>query len=297
MFIKLIAILIILIGVAGLVLPVVPGILLITVGILLLYRDRHEEIGRLINEKAPLFIVNLYNDFLHRILTPPLYVGVNWDWVKSEILRSERINPLSKDERSNNIRKALDICLRKARSFVKPRHIFEEKKISAIGDDFIEIEGGVRFSTKKIPAFIKGAGALALFIVTIGDELEKEASVMTSGTDALSGYLLDRLGSFAVESLAENTEKRLRRDYFVHKKSLSSRFSPGYCDWPTEEQFKMAKALDFSKAGVTLTEGCMMVPKKSISAIVAIADEGVFKEFVSSCDICERDSCDFRRNA
>ena len=297
MFIKLIAILIILIGIAGLILPVIPGILLITIGILLLFRERHEEVSRLINEKAPLSMVNLYNNFLHRLMVPPNYVGVNWDWVKSEILRTERINPLSKDERSDNIRKALDTSLRKARSLVKPRHIFTEKKISALGADFIEIEGGSRFLTKKIPPFIKGASHLVLFVVTIGDGVENEASILTSGPDPLNGYLLDRLGSFAAESLAENMEKRLRRDYSIHKKSVSSRFSPGYCDWPTEEQFKMTKALDFSKAGVILTEGCMMVPKKSISAIAAIADEGVFKDFISSCDICEKDKCDFRRNS
>jgi hypothetical protein len=55
------------------------------------------------------------------------------------------------------------------------------------------------------------------------------------------------------------------------------------------------KALDFSKAGVKLTEGCMMVPKKSVSAIAAVADEGVFKDFISSCDICDNAGCDFRR--
>jgi len=52
MLIKLLAILFILVGIAGLVLPVVPGILLIVVGILMLYRERHEEISRLVNEKA-----------------------------------------------------------------------------------------------------------------------------------------------------------------------------------------------------------------------------------------------------
>ena len=53
--------------------------------------------------------------------------------------------------------------------------------------------------------------------------------------------------------------------------------------------------IDFSKAGVELTEGCMMVPKKSISAIAAVADEGVFKASMSGCDICENKGCDFRR--
>lgn len=225
------------------------------------------------------------------------YASIDWDFVKKEVLRAERIDQNSKDERADNIRKALKACLKKARSLAAAKYTFKEKKVPHLGGNFIEIEGPVRFSTAKIPTFIKGASSLILFVVTIGDGIEKEASILTSGKDPLSGYLLDRIGSFAVESLADRLEKRLRKDYSVHKKSMSSRFSPGYCDWPVEEQFKMAKAIDFSKAGVTLTEGCMMVPKKSISAIVAVANEGVFKDFISSCDICGQKDCGYRRSA
>ncbi|MDP3791445.1 MAG: vitamin B12 dependent-methionine synthase activation domain-containing protein [Candidatus Omnitrophota bacterium] len=296
MFIKLIAVLIILIGIAGLILPIIPGILMITLGILLLYRERHEEMSRVINEKAPTPFANFYNDFLHKIILPPHYVGIDWDFVKKEVHRSEHIDISDKSERAVNIRAALSVCIRKARSLADAKYFFIEKKILQIGDDFIEIEGPVRFSTRKIPPFIKGAESLALFVVTIGNGIEKEASLFTSGSDPLGGYLLDRIGSFAVESLAERLENRLRRNYSLLKKSVSSRFSPGYCDWPTEEQFKLAKVLDFSKAGVELTEGCMMVPKKSISAMVAIANEGIFKKFISSCDICEKGDCEFRRN-
>lgn len=295
MFIKLTAVLIILIGIAGLILPVIPGILMITIGILLLYREKHEEINRVINEKAPGALADFYNNFLHRIILPRHYIGIDWDCVRKEVLRSEKIDTADKDERAVNIMAALNNCIRKARSLADVKYYFEEKKITRLGDDFIELEGPVRFLTKKIPPFIKGASGAVLFVVTIGDGIEKEASILTSGKDPLKGYLLDRIGSFAVESVAERLEKKLRRDYSLIKKSVSSRFSPGYCDWPVEEQFKMAKALDFSKAGVVLTEGCMMVPKKSISAIVAIADEGVFKNFVSGCDLCEKKECGFKR--
>jgi len=297
MLIKLIAILLIVGGIAGLVLPILPGILMITLGVLLLYRDRHEEISRIVNEKAPDSLANFYNNFLHKIVLPAHYIGVDWDYVKKEVLRTEKIDILADDERSNNIKSTLNKCMRKARALTDTKYIFEEKKILQIGTDFIEIEGRVRFSTGKIPPFIAGASHIVIFVVTIGAGIEKEAGLLTSGSDPLNGYLLDRIGSFAVESLAKNLEKRLRKDYSLHKKSVSSRFSPGYCDWPIEEQFKLTTMLDFSKAGVKLTENCMMVPKKSISAIVAVADEGVFKEFVSSCDICENSGCDFRRNS
>lgn len=295
MLVRIIAVLFILIGIAGLLLPVVPGALMIILGVLLLYRGRHEEINRLVNEKAPLHLVNFYNDFLHKIILPPHYVGVDWDLVKKDVLRSEKIGVSEGSERADKIRSALSACMVKARSLAEPKYTFEKKNILNIGDDFIEIEGGIRFLTRKIPPFIRGADSLVLFVVTIGDKIEKEAGILTSGKDPLNGYLLDRIGSFAVESLAERLEKRLRKDYSLFRKSVSSRFSPGYCDWPVEEQFKMVKAMDFSKAGVRLSLGCMMVPKKSISAIAAVANEGIFKDFISSCDICEMKECSFRR--
>ena len=222
-------------------------------------------------------------------------IAIDWDLVKKDVLRSEKIGISDNGERADNIKSSLVACMVKARSLAEPKYTFEEKNISSLGDDFIEIEGGIRFLTAKIPPFIRGAKSLVLFVVTIGDKIEKEAGILTSGKDPLNGYLLDRIGSFAVESLAEMLEKRLRKDYLLLKKSVSSRFSPGYCDWPVEEQFKMARAIDFSEAGVRLTEGCMMVPKKSISGIVAVADEGVFKDFISNCETCAMKECDFRR--
>lgn len=295
MLVKFVAILLILIGIPGLVLPIIPGALMIALGIMLLYRDRHEEISRLINKKAPVHLADFYNKFLHKIVLPSHYIGVDWHWVEKQVLRTERIEPENKDERSNSIRLALNECMRKARSLSVPKYAFVEKKITEFGEDYTEIEGGIKFYTKKTTIYIRGAWGLVLFLATIGDGIEKEASLLTSGKDPLKGYLLDRIGSFAIESLAENMEKRLRKDYSINKKSVSSRFSPGYCDWPIEDQFKMVKLVDFSKAGVTLTEGCMMVPKKSISAIVAIADEGIFQELVSSCDVCELKDCAYRR--
>lgn len=295
MLVKLIAILFILIGIAGIFLPVIPGILMIAIGILLLYRNRHEEISQLVNEKAPIQLADFYNNFLHKIVLPPNYIGVDWHWVKEQMLRTEKIAQDSKDDRAKNIRLALDECMRKARALCASKYISAEKKIIRLENDFIEIEGGIEFHTKRTTAYMKGASSLVLFLVTIGNGIENEASSLTLGKDPLKGYLFDRIGSFAVESLADKMEKRLRKDHGLYEKSVSSRFSPGYCDWPIEDQFKLAKMLDFSKAGVMLTEGCMMVPKKSISAIVAVADKGVFKELVSSCDVCDIEACDYRR--
>jgi len=38
-----------------------------------------------------------------------------------------------------------------------------------------------------------------------------------------------------------------------------------------------------------------MKPKKSISAILAIADKGVFTKSGSACGICKKKDCSYRR--
>lgn len=296
MLAKLIGIVLIIIGIAGLLLPVIPGILLIMVGVLLFFKDKEYEIIRLINEKAPPRFVSFYHDFLSRIVNNGHLIGVDWEWVKNELTAREKIGANGDSDRGLAISKSLDECLTKAKSLSKPNYIRTVKKITLIGEGFIEIEGGIRFSTGRIAQYIKDSSDIVIFLVTIGDEIEKIAGELTLEKEPLQGYLLDRIGSFAVESLAGSIEKKLRKDYSGLKKSVSRRYSPGYCDWPIEEQHILAKILDFSKIGVTLNESCMMQPKKSISAIVAIADKGVFTGSGSNCEICERKDCLYRRD-
>ena len=222
---------------------------------------------------------------------------IDWVWVKDEVLRAEKISASSKDERSGNIMRTLDACMAKAKSLAVPKYSYLEKKISVIGNDFIELAAPVSFSTKKIPPYLSGATHVVLFVATIGDGIEKEASILTSGKDLLSGYLLDRIGSFAAESMAKNAEDALRHALAPGNSSVSMRFSPGYCDWRIEEQSRLAKIMDFSKIGVTLTGSFMMVPKKSISAIVGIGPKKLFSAVKSPCSLCNMKVCDYRRNS
>ena len=295
MLAKLVGVLFIIIGIVGLVLPVIPGMLLIMVGLLLFFKDREYKIIKLINEKAPPYFVSFYHDFLSRVVNNGHHIGIDWAWVKNELKARERIGGDDDSDRLPAISGSLDECLTKAKSLSKPNYIRATKLIALIEEDFIEIEGGIRFSTGRIARYIKDSKYIVLFLVTIGDEIEKIAGELTQEEDPLRGYLLDRIGSFAVESLAESIERKIRKDYSKLKMSVSRRYSPGYCDWPIEDQRILAKALDFSGIGVSLTESCMMKPKKSISAIVAIAEKGIFTKSGSTCEICERVDCSYRR--
>ncbi len=70
MLIKFIAILIVLLGIAGLILPIVPGLLLITIGVLLFFKDKTGEIKKALPEKIPALAAVIYSWIIPKILYP-----------------------------------------------------------------------------------------------------------------------------------------------------------------------------------------------------------------------------------
>ncbi|MBU0895073.1 MAG: hypothetical protein KJ584_00600, partial [Candidatus Omnitrophica bacterium] len=97
------------------------------------------------------------------------------------------------------------------------------------------------------------------------------------------------------ESLADTLGSRILKEDGRKGMSASMPFSPGYCDWPIEEQIKLDKILGFSRIGVRLTESCMMAPRKSISGLIAIGPAKLFSKARPKCGICTMKNCGYRR--
>ena len=67
--------------------------------------------------------------------------------------------------------------------------------------------------------------------------------------------------------------------FIVDGKNAVMRFSPGYGDFDLKHQTEILSFLDANKKiGITLTDSLMMVPTKSITAIIGIKREGITDE-------------------
>ena len=106
--------------------------------------------------------------------------------------------------------------------------------------------------------------------------------------------VMHAVGVERVESLANAFCSFLRAEAKKENKCLRPRFSAGYGDFGIENQNLFFKNLEINKLlGVTLTEGMLMSPSKSVTAIVGIAD-GKEQECNSGCDSCSLE-CEYRR--
>ncbi len=117
---------------------------------------------------------------------------------------------------------------------------------------------------------LAGCAEAYLACGTIGpglDALQRRVSV-TSGADAL---IAQAVGAALIERYMDGVEDEIRAE-LAPGEALLSRYSPGYGDFPLEAQRAILALLDTPrKIGVSLTDSLLMVPSKSVSAVIGVA--------------------------
>ena len=90
----------------------------------------------------------------------------------------------------------------------------------------------------------------------------------TSGADAL---IAQATGAALIEAWCDRCEADLLAEPAVAGESLRFRYAPGYGDLPLETQRELLAVLDASRrAGILLSPNLLMIPSKSISAIIGV---------------------------
>jgi hypothetical protein len=149
---------------------------------------------------------------------------------------------------------------------------------------------GIRFSTgEMIARGFENATHAAIFVGTIGPQIERYAGRFMKSGEVFQGYLFDLFGSEAAEHAAEFVHTRVIE--YANDLGLGSgnRYSPGYCGWDVSAQKDLFSLLPQSFCGVNVTDSSMMTPVKSVSGIIPVGKEIVSRPY--SCAVCTRMSC------
>ena len=135
---------------------------------------------------------------------------------------------------------------------------------------------------------------MAFCVCTIGGSLEEEVTRLSAGGELLRAVVLDSIGSVAAEAVADFVDKRIGADAAREGLKTSCRASPGYGDWDIREQAAIFRLLPAERIGVRLSETFMMIPRKSISFAMHIAEEPAMLRSENSCRTCGRTDCPYR---
>ncbi len=123
--------------------------------------------------------------------------------------------------------------------------------------------GEWEISSRSLAKHLSPCREAVVFAATAGSGADRAIAMASamSGTLALAA---DAAGSVLVEAVCDALERELQERFVF-------RYSPGYGDFSIEAQTTMVRLLQTERTiGVTLTEGLMLRPSKSVTAIIGI---------------------------
>lgn len=166
----------------------------------------------------------------------------------------------------------------------------------------------VKTEGASIEKHLEGCHTVVVMAATLGigvDNLLRKMQI----TDMAMAVMIDSGASVLIEQLCNEFEAQIRKRLFnasddeeeidtgkVQPKFMTSRFSPGYGDYPITEQTRITGYLDTSRQiGLNVTSDSLMIPRKSITALIGIADHPVTGKLATCNECVLKEKCTLRK--
>ena len=204
---------------------------------------------------------------------------------------------------AQQLARQMDAAEKQLLDAVRPRGIYRVVERSQIHAEGV-----------SIAKHLEGCDQVAALAVTSGsgiDDLIRRAQI----GNIAQAVVLDTGASVLAEQIADAAEETIRREILGQDSGcqdgscldgpscgsspseqlwMTSRFSPGYGDLPLGYQRDLLALTDAPrKIGLMLTSGNIMVPRKSITALIGLADHPVTGRLASCNECVLRADCPF----
>ncbi|NCA66447.1 MAG: hypothetical protein EOM87_00120 [Clostridia bacterium] len=178
---------------------------------------------------------------------------------------------------------------------INPRIISGEYEIERIDNGYRLSGTRVIFKGKLIDKVLKDCESIVLFAVTLtaeADSLLREYSIK-SMTKAVT---LNACMTAYLENFADDFEAQQKENAESEGKGITRRISCGYGDFDIAKQNDIIELLRADKyLGITVNENNMLVPVKSITALIGIGEKLYKKEEkCAHCSGCSN-QCAFKK--
>ena len=176
---------------------------------------------------------------------------------------------------------------------VKARHVLRVYPVTRAEQGILLEGSGILLPGTLAATVLRDCGQAALLVCTLGMAFDARVRSMQA-RDMAEAVMLDALGSAWVEDGCDEAERLLTSRF--PGKFLTDRFSPGYGDLPLTVQPDILAATDATRyLGVQATDSCLMLPQKTVTAVIGIADRPQPAR-IRGCSVCSmRGDCDYRK--
>jgi len=176
----------------------------------------------------------------------------------------------------------------------RPRGVWNSISIA----DFGEVYRGEGGNDRETPleVVLEDAVSLALFAVTVGENISGRIPQLFDAGEMAEGYILDQVASFAADEMAQIAAGRFGRAAQQGPDHGVLPYSPGYCGWNVSGQRALFARLEPTDIGITINDSCLMSPIKSVSGVLVLApvEAHVFSPAFTCCSTCTTLDCQER---
>jgi len=153
--------------------------------------------------------------------------------------------------------------------------------------------GGLLLPGADLKKHLEGCRRAVLFCATLGAGADARIR-RTQSVDMANALAMDCCATAAVEQVCDRIEEELQGMfpgcYFPF------RFSPGYGDLPLSLQNDLLALLDAPRqVGLTASASHILIPRKSVTAILGVADQPIEKQKRSCLGCPAHDGCAYRK--
>jgi len=209
---------------------------------------------------------------------------------RNEVLRYMGTPP---EQANESLLTLLEDCSAQILSVVRPRWTYRLSSL-AVEPDGVRLDSGLLLPGQSLKAHLSGCNRAVVFCATLGAEADRLIR-QAECSDMARALALDCCASAAVEQVCDQIEldlhSRFPGCYFPF------RFSPGYGDLPLDVNTPLLALLDAPRRiGLCATASHLLTPRKSVTAILGVADHPV-ETHKRSCPGCPAyDNCQYRKS-
>ena len=170
----------------------------------------------------------------------------------------------------------------------------EEKTLQIIKDTFCEIEkisakgfayglyeiqelnhetvqfANVRIYSSQLCHNLRDCDNVIVFCATLGLDVDRQMQKYEK-IDVAKAFIFQACAASHIEQYCDEVEKVIAQSERLDISRFCNRFSPGYGDFSLHHQEEILSIIDATKkVGIYLTDGYMLVPTKSVTALIGI---------------------------
>jgi len=179
--------------------------------------------------------------------------------------RIKTIEEIEEKPLAESVKGAID----KAYGLIHGRGVFTTFRLKGVGAEAIlSDDAGGLFKGANMVKLLGGCDFATLMAATIGPDLENEVERIQKAGELTDAYALEMVGGWMADYMADKVDEFVERAVEKAGYKRTMRFSPGYGDWSLDNQPETIRLSQAGKIGITLTQTNIMMPRKSVSAVI-----------------------------